>query len=132
MAQVRDTVQREIERAVASHLSVSSLVVCRCIADHRLSRSLLLRCCLVECLFMFMFVQVFNSVAVVVGCSSLVNIPRVPLDLVRGTVGLGLAVAGNLSSGITTILSSLTFDEEYINQRHRVRMAERVCCFSLL
>lgn len=69
---------------------------------------------------LFVVSQIVNSIAVVLGYSSLVNIPRVPLDLVRETVGLGLAVADNLSSGVGTILSNLTFDSEYINQRQRV------------
>lgn len=66
--------------------------------------------------------QVVNSIAMVLGYSSLVNIPRVPIDLVKGTVGLGLTVADNLSSGLGTLLSNLTFDSEYINQRQRVRV----------
>lgn len=63
--------------------------------------------------------QAVSSIGVVLGYSSLANIPRAPLDLVRGTVGFGLTVADNVSHGLGSILSNLTFDTEYISQRQK-------------
>lgn len=64
--------------------------------------------------------QIISSIGVVLGYSSLANIPRAPLDIVRGTVGFGLSVADNVTSGLGSLLSNLTFDAEYIAQRQKV------------
>jgi vacuolar protein sorting-associated protein 13A/C len=65
-------------------------------------------------------VKLVSSLGAVLGYSSLANIPRAPLDLFRGTVGLGLTVADNVSSGLGTVLSNLTFDADYITRREQV------------
>eukprot|EP01054_Gregarina_sp_Poly1_P001587 Gregarina_sp_Poly_1__1586@NODE_13_length_23366_cov_172_320786_g11_i0_p1_GENE_NODE_13_length_23366_cov_172_320786_g11_i0NODE_13_length_23366_cov_172_320786_g11_i0_p1_ORF_typecomplete_len4110_score635_11Chorein_N/PF12624_7/8_2e19Chorein_N/PF12624_7/1_7e03SHRBD/PF06650_12/4_7e03SHRBD/PF06650_12/5_5e17VPS13/PF16908_5/1_8e11VPS13/PF16908_5/1_3e03ATG_C/PF09333_11/3e09VPS13_C/PF16909_5/1_4VPS13_C/PF16909_5/61VPS13_C/PF16909_5/72TDRP/PF15683_5/0_26_NODE_13_length_23366_cov_172_320786_g11_i0159812331 len=65
--------------------------------------------------------QVFNSIATLVGYSSLLNIPRAPMELLRGTVGVGLGLTDQAASGLSSIMSNLTFDKDYINKRQRER-----------
>eukprot|EP01053_Blabericola_migrator_P000228 Blabericola_migrator_1__227@NODE_105_length_14178_cov_154_704486_g93_i0_p1_GENE_NODE_105_length_14178_cov_154_704486_g93_i0NODE_105_length_14178_cov_154_704486_g93_i0_p1_ORF_typecomplete_len3988_score609_25Chorein_N/PF12624_7/8_1e19SHRBD/PF06650_12/1_5e03SHRBD/PF06650_12/2_7e17VPS13/PF16908_5/5_5e13VPS13/PF16908_5/1_1e02VPS13/PF16908_5/2_3e03VPS13/PF16908_5/7_6e03ATG_C/PF09333_11/4e03ATG_C/PF09333_11/5_6e08VPS13_mid_rpt/PF16910_5/4_2e03VPS13_mid_rpt/PF16910_5/0_00034VPS13_mid_rpt/PF16910_5/3_9e0 len=65
--------------------------------------------------------QIFNSLATLVGYSSLVNIPRAPLEFLRGTVGVGLNITDQAATGLSSIMSNLTFDKDYINKRQRER-----------
>lgn len=69
--------------------------------------------------------QIFNSLATLVGYSSLLNIPRVPVELLRSTFGVGLTAADNVSTGISSFMTNLTFDKDYINRRQRERQLAR-------
>ncbi|EUD67763.1 hypothetical protein C922_01952 [Plasmodium inui San Antonio 1] len=57
----------------------------------------------------------------IVGYSSLINIPKIPLEIGRNTIGLAVYAVDNVSVGIGSFLSNLTFDAEYINRRQKER-----------
>ncbi|SCM13215.1 conserved Plasmodium protein, unknown function [Plasmodium chabaudi adami] len=57
----------------------------------------------------------------IVGYSSLINIPKIPLEIGRNTIGLAVYAVDNVSVGIGSLLSNLTFDTEYINRRQKER-----------
>lgn len=57
----------------------------------------------------------------IVGYSSLINIPKIPLEIGRNTIGLAVYAVDNVSVGIGSFLSNLTFDSEYINRRQKER-----------
>ncbi|CRG95170.1 conserved Plasmodium protein, unknown function [Plasmodium gallinaceum] len=57
----------------------------------------------------------------IVGYSSLINIPKIPLEIGRNTIGLAVYAVDNISVGIGSFLSNLTFDSEYINRRQKER-----------
>eukprot|EP00921_Rhytidocystis_pertsovi_P013991 GHVQ01022793.1.p1 GENE.GHVQ01022793.1~~GHVQ01022793.1.p1 ORF type:complete len:974 (+),score=57.45 GHVQ01022793.1:182-3103(+) len=65
--------------------------------------------------------SILACLVVLLGHSSLVNIPRIPLELGRNTIGLAANAVDNVSSGLGSIISNLTFDAEYINRRQRER-----------
>ncbi|EDO07737.1 N-terminal region of Chorein a TM vesicle-mediated sorter family protein [Babesia bovis T2Bo] len=57
------------------------------------------------------------------GYSSLLNIPKIPINVGRNTIEFAAEAVDSVSSGIGSLLSKFTFDNEYINKRQRDRMA---------
>ncbi|ORM42206.1 putative vacuolar protein sorting-associated protein 13F [Babesia sp. Xinjiang] len=57
------------------------------------------------------------------GYSSLLNIPKIPINVGRNTIEFAADAVDSVSSGIGSLLSKFTFDNEYINKRQRDRMA---------
>ncbi|SIO73542.1 Vacuolar protein sorting-associated protein 13A [Babesia microti strain RI] len=55
------------------------------------------------------------------GYSSLVNIPRMPITLGRNTIELAADAVDNVTAGLGNILSAFTFDTEYINKMQKER-----------
>ncbi|KAJ1607550.1 hypothetical protein OIY81_2910 [Cryptosporidium canis] len=58
-------------------------------------------------------------IGTVLGHSSFVNIPLVPLQLGRNTLNMAFSTISMVNSNITGLLSNLTLDAEYINSRQR-------------
>ncbi|GFE52827.1 vacuolar sorting-associated protein 13C, putative [Babesia ovis] len=56
------------------------------------------------------------------GYSSLLNIPKIPINVGRNTIEFAADAVDSVSSGIGSLLSKFTFDNEYINKRQRDRM----------
>eukprot|EP01068_Selenidium_serpulae_P011621 Selendium_serpulae@DN5696_c0_g1_i1.p1 len=69
--------------------------------------------------------QILQQIGVLLGHSSLANIPRIPLDVMRNTTGVVLSGVNQASAGIGTILANMTFDPEYINRRQKERVSNK-------
>ncbi|GIX62141.1 vacuolar protein sorting-associated protein domain containing protein, putative [Babesia caballi] len=54
--------------------------------------------------------------------NSLLNIPKIPINVGRNTIEFAAEAVDSVSSGIGSLLSKFTFDNEYINKRQRDRM----------
>ncbi|VWU52502.1 conserved protein, unknown function, partial [Hepatocystis sp. ex Piliocolobus tephrosceles] len=65
--------------------------------------------------------SILACLGLIVGYSSLINIPRIPIELGKNTIGLAVYAVDNVSVGIGSFLSNLTFDSEYINRRQKER-----------
>ncbi|XP_026193592.1 uncharacterized protein LOC34617662 [Cyclospora cayetanensis] len=55
------------------------------------------------------------------GQSSLLNLPRMPYEFGRNTIGLAANAVDSVSAGLGSLLSTFTFDAEYINKRQKER-----------
>ncbi|KEP60384.1 UNVERIFIED_CONTAM: hypothetical protein HHA_291180 [Hammondia hammondi] len=62
--------------------------------------------------------SIFSSL----GQSSLLNLPRMPYEFGKNTIGLAANAVDSVSAGLGSLLSTLTFDSEYINRRQRERV----------
>ncbi|KAH7648292.1 hypothetical protein FG379_000216 [Cryptosporidium bovis] len=60
-------------------------------------------------------------IGTVLGHSSFVNIPLVPLQIGKNTLNMAFSTISIVNSNIINLLSSLTLDSEYINSRQRER-----------
>lgn len=58
-------------------------------------------------------------IGTVLGHSSFVNIPLVPLQVGKNTLNMAFSTISMVNSNITSLLSNLTLDTEYINSRQR-------------
>ncbi|KAF7458854.1 putative vacuolar protein sorting associated protein (VPS) [Cryptosporidium felis] len=58
-------------------------------------------------------------IGTVLGHSSFVNIPLVPLQVGKNTLNMAFSTISMVNSNITSLLSNLTLDSEYINSRQR-------------
>lgn len=65
--------------------------------------------------------HLLNSVFSSLGQSSLLNLPRMPYELGKNTIGLAANAVDSVSAGLGSLLSTFTFDSEYINRRQRER-----------
>ncbi|KAF8817849.1 hypothetical protein IE077_003568, partial [Cardiosporidium cionae] len=63
-----------------------------------------------------------TSVFKVLGHSSLLNIPRLPVHLGRQTIGATAGLLENMTSSFGGVMSSLTFDANYIKTRQKERV----------
>ncbi|XP_026191492.1 uncharacterized protein LOC34619192 [Cyclospora cayetanensis] len=66
--------------------------------------------------------HLLNSVFSSLGQSSLLNVPRMPYELGKNTIGLAANAVDSVSAGLGSLLSTFTFDSEYINRRQRERV----------
>lgn len=66
--------------------------------------------------------HLLNSVFSSLGQSSLLNLPRMPYELGKNTIGLAANAVDSVSAGLGSLLSTFTFDSEYINRRQRERV----------
>ncbi|CDI73730.1 Vacuolar protein sorting-associated protein 13 family protein, related [Eimeria praecox] len=66
--------------------------------------------------------HLLNSVFSSLGQSSLLNLPRMPFELGKNTIGLAANAVDSVSAGLGSLLSTFTFDSEYINRRQRERV----------
>lgn len=63
-----------------------------------------------------------SCIGSLLGYSSLLNIPKIPINVGRNTIEFAAEAVDSVSSGIGSLLSKFTFDNEYINKRQRDRM----------
>ncbi|GBE59525.1 VACUOLAR PROTEIN SORTING-ASSOCIATED PROTEIN domain containing protein, putative [Babesia ovata] len=63
-----------------------------------------------------------SCIGSLLGYSSLLNIPKIPINVGRNTLEFAAEAVDSVSSGIGSLLSKFTFDNEYINKRQRDRM----------
>lgn len=65
--------------------------------------------------------HLLSSLFASLGQSSLLNLPRMPYEFGRNTIGLAANAVDSVSTGLGSLLSTFTFDSEYINRRRRER-----------
>jgi hypothetical protein len=67
-----------------------------------------------------------QSLFSLLGHSSLLNVPRVPLKIGQDTVGYALSTATTTVNEVGGMVELLTFDDEYIKEQQRMRREKRI------
>ncbi|KAL8435510.1 hypothetical protein ACSSS7_002437 [Eimeria intestinalis] len=65
--------------------------------------------------------DLLSSLFASLGQSSLLNLPRMPYEFGRNTIGLAANAVDSVSAGLGSLLSTFTFDSEYISKRQTER-----------
>jgi hypothetical protein len=67
-----------------------------------------------------------QSLFSLLGHSSLLNVPKVPLKIGQNTVGYALTTAATTVDEVGGLVERLTFDDEYVKEQQRLRKTKRL------
>jgi len=70
--------------------------------------------------------SILKSLASILGASSLLNVPRVPLQMGQKIGSFGAKTVGTVFGEASSILGHLTFDEDYVKQQKKLRDAKKI------
>jgi len=71
-------------------------------------------------------VNLLKDAAGILGRSSVLNVPRIPIKMGGGTVGYIAEGFGLFAAEGAQLLNRLTFDDEYVERQHRIRNEKRI------
>ncbi|CEL96788.1 unnamed protein product [Vitrella brassicaformis CCMP3155] len=69
--------------------------------------------------------KVLGCLLPILGHSSLLNVPKIPLELGKTTIGFAFTAAKDLLGETSNLVGQLTFDREYINKRQKELRSRR-------
>eukprot|EP00397_Hematodinium_sp_SG-2012_P000211 GEMP01000211.1.p1 GENE.GEMP01000211.1~~GEMP01000211.1.p1 ORF type:complete len:2350 (+),score=577.42 GEMP01000211.1:933-7052(+) len=70
--------------------------------------------------------SILKSLASLLGCSSLLNVPRVPIQLGQNVGSYSVGTLGTIVGEASSLLDHLTFDSEYIAEQKRLRKQKKI------
>ncbi|EEA04806.1 uncharacterized protein CMU_038730 [Cryptosporidium muris RN66] len=87
--------------------------------SHNLNNTIGNTSSIVKAFYEYYMAEILWRIGTVLGHSSFVNIPLVPLQLGKNTLNVAFSTISAVNSSLTNLLSNLTMDSEYINARQR-------------